>query len=153
MTRRLYLVRHGDALPGADDFARPLSSKGSEDIGRLARFLKSLNIEAAEIWHSPRIRAVQTARLISEVLSFEKIIEKTGISPDDSPEAAADIIEEYFLLQRKEKAVFIVSHMPLIPALGNLLAGSSFPQAVPCGACACLEGKDGGRWILKNLWT
>jgi 2,3-bisphosphoglycerate-dependent phosphoglycerate mutase len=62
----LYLIRHGDALPGAEEIIPsgvyndlPLSKKGREQAQRLAARLKSIHFDAA--YSSPLRRCQETA--------------------------------------------------------------------------------------------
>lgn len=67
MTHYIYLVRHGeqqDAEHGLDD--GPLSPRGRRQAELLADRLSGLPLDA--VWHSPLIRASETARAIAERL-------------------------------------------------------------------------------------
>ena len=61
----LYLIRHGEAKHESDDSARPLSAQGREEIARLATHLVRSGVRIAEIQHSPKLRAAQTAAILS----------------------------------------------------------------------------------------
>jgi broad specificity phosphatase PhoE len=67
-TRILYLVRHGQALPGKplDDLGNGLTTLGKRQARWVARRLRALPISA--IYHSPLRRAAETAAVISEHL-------------------------------------------------------------------------------------
>ncbi|MBS1672846.1 MAG: histidine phosphatase family protein [Actinobacteria bacterium] len=65
MTHYIYLVRHGehqDAEHGLSD--GPLSPRGRRQAELIADRLSGLPLDA--IWHSPLLRAAETARAISE---------------------------------------------------------------------------------------
>ncbi|MGN7859744.1 histidine phosphatase family protein [Microbacterium sp. 22303] len=65
MTHYIYLVRHGehqDAEHGLAD--GPLSPRGRRQAEHIADRLSGLPLDA--IWHSPLLRAAETARAISE---------------------------------------------------------------------------------------
>ncbi|GAA5149291.1 histidine phosphatase family protein [Microbacterium pseudoresistens] len=67
MTHYIYLVRHGehqDAEYGVDD--GPLSPRGRRQAELVADRLSGLPLDA--IWHSPLLRAAETARAIAERL-------------------------------------------------------------------------------------
>lgn len=67
MTHYIYLVRHGehqDAEHGLED--GPLSSRGRRQAEAIALRLSGLPLDA--IWHSPLLRATETARAISALL-------------------------------------------------------------------------------------
>ncbi|MBW1639159.1 MULTISPECIES: histidine phosphatase family protein [Microbacterium] len=67
MTHYIYLVRHGehqDAEHGVDD--GPLSPRGRRQAELIADRLSGLPLDA--VWHSPLLRAAETARAIAERL-------------------------------------------------------------------------------------
>lgn len=76
MTHYIYLVRHGehqDAEYGIDD--GPLSPRGQRQAELIADRLSGLPLD--RVWHSPLLRATETARIIAERL------------PSVDPEASA----------------------------------------------------------------
>lgn len=67
MTHYIYLVRHGehqDAEYGIDD--GPLSPRGQRQAELIADRLSGLPLDA--VWHSPLLRATETARAVAERL-------------------------------------------------------------------------------------
>ncbi|MDQ1129103.1 histidine phosphatase family protein [Microbacterium sp. SORGH_AS_0888] len=67
MTHYLYLVRHGehqDAEHGLTD--GPLSARGRRQAEAIADRLSGVPIDA--VWHSPLVRAAETARAVAERL-------------------------------------------------------------------------------------
>jgi probable phosphoglycerate mutase len=67
VTPYIYLVRHGehqDAEHGIDD--GPLSPRGQRQAEHIADRLSGLPLDA--VWHSPLLRAAETARAIAERL-------------------------------------------------------------------------------------
>jgi phosphohistidine phosphatase len=75
----LYLLRHADAgdptaWDGPDD-DRPLSDKGEKQAERLGRFLAGAGFGPAAIITSPKVRAVQTARIVGEHLGLSAVVD------------------------------------------------------------------------------
>ena len=67
---RLYLMRHGQASNMADtDHERPLTQKGRSRSESTARILANLEITPDVIFASPRVRAQETAQIISEAIN------------------------------------------------------------------------------------
>jgi probable phosphoglycerate mutase len=67
VTHYIYLVRHGehqDAEHGVDD--GPLSPRGQRQAELIADRLSGLPLDA--VWHSPLLRATETARAVAERL-------------------------------------------------------------------------------------
>ena len=143
---KLYLVRHTHALSDAEDPARPLSPKGREVALAMGRWLGTHAKPAVmEIWHSPLVRARETAELLAEGAHLKAPLrEAAGLLPED---AAAPMATA---LSRHGDSVMIVGHEPFLSALtGKLLgigcAGIDFQK----GAVLCLErGPRGTPWLL-----
>ncbi|OCL26612.1 hypothetical protein U472_11550 [Orenia metallireducens] len=66
MKTNIYFVRHAESnyVPKDDDFYRPLSEKGKNDVKRVTDFFKDLNI--TRVLSSPYIRAVHTVEGVSK---------------------------------------------------------------------------------------
>ena len=64
---RLYLLRHGEAANGGNDYARPLTDKGRQQVNDQLIF-SGPKIFYDALWVSPYVRAVQTAKIWSEAL-------------------------------------------------------------------------------------
>ena len=83
---RLYLVQHAEAKSEAEDPTRPLTEKGLADIKRVARHLKEhANIKVAEINHSGKTRAEQTAQVLAEALAPRGVAKGEGLEPLADP--------------------------------------------------------------------
>lgn len=68
----IYLLRHGDAEHGdGDDAARPLSEKGKSQAIAAGQALASLSAELGACLTSPKLRAIETARLACAALGLE----------------------------------------------------------------------------------
>lgn len=109
----LYLVRHGKAHKGGRDVLRPLMRRGIRETKALADFLKKMGIRPAVIWHSERVRAIETAQVLKKLRPRRGLIQKAGMGPDDPVGPMLKLIE------REKSDVMIVGHLP---HLGKLLA-------------------------------
>ncbi len=68
----IYLLRHGDAEDGdGDDAARRLTAKGERQAESAGRALARLGAQIDACLMSPRVRAVETARIACEALGLE----------------------------------------------------------------------------------
>jgi phosphohistidine phosphatase len=115
---KLFLVRHGHALADKEDARRPLSARGGEVTRSVAAFLRTSGVlkEVQAVWHSPLIRARETAELLVKELGLDALlIETAGLLPEDNPVAVAD------RLDRADQAVMIVGHEPQLGVLATLL--------------------------------
>lgn len=144
---QLYLIRHAHALDAANDAERPLSARGRAQVKRLARFLRtSGEFAPAEIWHSPLVRAVETAEGLARHLSIATPCRAvTGLAPGDEPRVVAR------RLARAPEALAIVGHEPHLSALASLLVGGqSSPPIfkVKKGSVLALE-RAKARWVVQ----
>ena len=150
---RLYLVQHGEAVPKAEHPDRPLSEKGRQDMERMASFLARSCPPVARIFHSGKVRAQETARILAATLGQALIVEEavSGVAPNDSTDLLADTIAQW----RDDDAVgdvMVVGHLPFVGRMASRLAAGDEEADVLAfepGTVACLEEKanDGG-WAL-----
>jgi phosphohistidine phosphatase len=148
ISKRLYVVRHADSPPGANDAARPLSKKGRKQSATIGTFLKHIDIAVDAIWQSNLIRAQQTAEIIAKKLRSKNApVTVKGLGPDDSVAALHKRLNTF------KGNLMIVGHSPSLPNLiPSLLGVGSRRQIVDLkkGGVACLEMGDSGKWVL--LW-
>lgn len=144
---RLYIVQHGDAVPKDVDPDRPLSDRGRSDIQRLYEFLSSHDVRIAQILHSGKRRAEETAQILRPLLeSPSRIYEREGLAPNDSPDA--------FLQQLRKVGIdtLIASHMPFVArTVSQALTGAPDRQLLEFmpGSVAAIERSDVGSWRLS----
>lgn len=68
----IYLLRHGDAEDGTgDDASRRLTPKGERQAEAAGQALAALGAEIDACLASPKVRALETARLACEALGLE----------------------------------------------------------------------------------
>lgn len=126
MEQSLYLVRHAHASDSRPDSERPLSLKGKRQIERISNALREKDLIAPTvIWHSPYLRAVETATSLQEGLSLSIPFETVnGLTPFDNPSTIAETI-----IQSAED-IMIVGHEPNLSTLASLLLSGS--QSFEC---------------------
>ncbi len=125
---RLFLVRHAHAVTAEEHALRPLSERGRADLRRLSAFLAaSETFRPAQYWHSPLVRAAQTAQLLAAALDPEALLVETdGLRPEDSPDAMAGRLANYPMTH----SIALVGHEPHLSALATLLVrGKDKPAA------------------------
>jgi phosphohistidine phosphatase len=137
---KVYLVRHGDAVPEEDagsDRDRWLSPRGREAARVLGRLLRDQQLAIDAILCSPLPRAVQTAELLAASIDYlGSIVSRRCLEPAAHPRIAATEISA------AGGAVVVVGHEPSISALGALLLGRpSFPPFRTAQCCAIEDGK------------
>jgi phosphohistidine phosphatase len=116
----LYLVRHGAAdWPHWDksDDERPLTEEGKQEVGRVAKLLKSLEVEGT-VLSSPLPRAAQTAKIVAKALG-EEVREVDELRPGPSRSDFAEL-----LLRFAGKHLMLVGHEPDFTRLISRLTGA-----------------------------
>lgn len=137
---RIYLVRHGDAVSqeeAGSDRDRWLSPQGREDARILGRLLREHNVVPDAVVSSPLPRAVQTAELVAATLDHLGVLMSLRcLEPSAHPRVAAN---EVIGLGR---AVVVVSHEPVLSALGAFLMNRpAFPHFRTAQCRAIEDGK------------
>jgi phosphohistidine phosphatase len=88
----LWLLRHAEAADGFPDDERPLTERGIQQAEAAGRALERLGARIDVCLSSPKLRAVQTARLACAPLSLEVTIERRlSGEPFDVPELTAGV--------------------------------------------------------------
>ena len=112
----LYLVRHGEAKSEKDDPKRGLTDQGIQEVRKMAAHADSIGLRVAEIFHSPKARARQTAQVMAEQLKPEKGIDQSdNLLPMDDPGLWA------LRLAGMNEDVMLVGHLPYMARLASLL--------------------------------
>ena len=143
----LYILQHGEAVPKEIDPERPLSERGNRDIRILALHMQNMDVQLGHVFHSGKLRAEQSARLIAETLSPEiQPIKTEGLNPNDDPTVIIGDIEQM------NENILIASHMPFVSRIcSTLLTGTTEAEfaSVP-GTLFCLE-KAEDKWRLAYM--
>ncbi len=145
----IYLVQHGAAVPKDENEERPLSDQGRDDVNKVASFLARSGVSVPRVIHSGKLRAMETALLLSGVIGPGNMVEEaeTGLAPDDSTDVFFAAIEEW-----TDDAI-IVGHLPFVAKLASRLVTGNEEETVihfKPGSVACLErGENGGGWTVS----
>jgi phosphohistidine phosphatase len=122
MAQQLWLLRHAEAVPHGDgpDEARPLTDRGREQARAAGRALAALSLNFHAVFTSPRVRALDTARLACEALGVEPLEHAPLGGGFDADEALA-------LLRAAgaEQRVLLVGHEPDFSRIVYALTGGS----------------------------
>lgn len=143
----LYLIRHAHAVDSVPDAARELSKKGRGQAKALGRFLHERELFApVAVWHSPLVRARETAELLAKHARLDaRLLETGGLLPEDHP---ADIVDR--IAPARLPSLALVGHEPYMSALASLLvAGAATPARFAFRKCAALALEGEGRhWAV-----
>lgn len=146
----VYLVQHGEAKPETEDPARPLTERGRQEVQRVGRHAAALGLYVAQICHSGKLRARQTAEILAEHLSPRRgVRELEGLAPTDDPVKARTAIEA------APEPLMLVGHLPHLSRLvSSLLVGDPRREIIQfrMGAIVCLARTEDG-WVLQWVLT
>ncbi|UCC61137.1 MAG: phosphohistidine phosphatase SixA [Dehalococcoidia bacterium] len=142
----IYLVQHGEAKPETEDPERPLTEGGRAEAESVARYVAGLGIDIVRILHSGKLRAQQTAEVFAQHMNpGEGVSERQGLSPKDDPHEVRQLID------RAEKPLMLVGHLPHLSRLAALLVSGDPDKEVVTFRMAgivCLGKTDSG-WAVN----
>jgi phosphohistidine phosphatase len=148
---RLILIRHGNADVAPNDDARPLNMVGRNEAKTLGTWLGKLDFNSPILWHSNKLRTLETANIIIENAGWSSApIETQGLRPSSSVEEMAIHIEA------ESSDLVIVSHMPFMSSMASqLVTGNSFDSHWNFDTCGALILQRSGqsRWIVMAFTT
>ena len=147
----VYLVQHAEARNEQEDPSRSLSEKGIHDIKKVSSYVSLCHLKMHKIFHSPKLRAKQTAEVLSEHLNPAKgISEVDGLAPLDEP----GIWEQR--LKNIPDNIMLVGHLPHLDKLASqLLCGDKDKHVMSfqMAGIACLKKNDTGSYALQWMVT
>ena len=115
---KLILVRHGQAFEGIEDDERTLTELGVKQIENVAHALMSQRVSVAHVYHSGKMRAQQTAKILQQSLAPGcpiSILEL--LKPSSRPTALVDYLVEI------DESSLMVGHLPHIREFAFELLG------------------------------
>ena len=120
----LYLVQHAEAKGKEEDPARDLTEKGRQDVERVARYLKGLEVQVNPV---------------------AGVSEAPGLAPLDDPGIWAE------RLQNLDEDIMLVGHLPHLGRLAALLLSGDQERSVvnfQMGGVVRLGRLDAGQWAI-----
>ncbi len=131
----LILWRHADAEDGIPDAERRLTPRGLKQAVRMAAWLSKHLPDQAAVISSPAVRAVQTARALTDDFTVDR-----SVGTDATPESVLKIVRR----PQGARAVVVVGHQPTLGAVAALaLTGRALPWSVKKGAIWWLHWRAG----------
>lgn len=120
MSRQLWLLRHGEAEPheARPDAERRLTGRGERQSRAAGTALARLGLELSSCYASPRIRALDTARLACESLGVEPVVHEPLAGGFDAEDAIALLDGE-----QDDARVLLVGHEPDLSNIVDQLTG------------------------------
>jgi phosphohistidine phosphatase len=146
---KLYLVQHRDAKSKSEDPERPLTEQGRQDVAQVAAFAQRADVRVAQIRHSGKRRAEETATILAEYLApAGGVVALPGLAPKDDTSRVAE------LLNREARPLMLVGHRPFMDRLAGLLVAGNQDRMVMRfrkGGIVCLE-RDPKTWTWTVCW-
>lgn len=143
---KVYIMRHGQASTGPSGESE-LTPFGEAQTRQVAEACLARGVTFATVFHSGKLRAHQTAKIMFEIVGGEILSRHVGLAPDDDEFEVASEIE---LLT---KPTLFVSHLPFVDCLTGLLVEGE-PRLTLVGFATaqlvCLS-KNGNTWTMD--WT
>lgn len=156
MKHQLIIVRHAKSSrddPALDDYDRPLSPRGMDEIPRVAKWLVAQELKIDHILSSTAKRARQTAQLLCEGagLDAKKIEWQDSLYLADTAALLAAIGQT----TGKTKQLMIIGHNPGLEELLCYLCGDELPltesgKLLTTGAIAIVALPDGWNAIKPH---
>ena len=147
----IYLVRHGEARSEDEDPAKSLSERGENSISLVSEHLYSLGLKISKIYHSEKLRAKQSAKILfGKMQPIDGMEEVKGLAPTDSVDVAQGIINN------SKESIMIVGHLPhLSRLLSQLIVGDQGKMLLRFdpGSVVCVTNNGEGwtiDWSLRS---
>ena len=141
---KLYLVQHGLAAAKDIDPERPLTHQGKADVARIAEALKSAGLDVRRVIHSGKLRARQTAEILTrEIAPSIEPVTTDQINPLDDP-AQFD-----WRAASGGEDTMLVGHLPFMAKLAAFLVTGDADAALVAyqpGSVVCLESQEDDSW-------
>lgn len=144
---RLILIRHGNAAMAPNDDLRPLDDTGREESKILGTWLGRLNFDSPTVWHSNKVRTLQTADIIIQHAQWDSTpIETDGLRPNSPVDDIA------YKVEHESQDLVIVGHMPFMGALASCLTtGYTERSQWEFASCGTLILQRAGqtKWVVQ----
>jgi phosphohistidine phosphatase len=140
---KLYFLRHADAVEGAADSQRPLSTFGQSEARQLGAFLKQAGVRFDAGYASPLLRARQTAEIILDGCNGGASVQ-LELADALLNEASQEAFDDWLGSLPGCDHVLLVGHAPSLAERVCKLLGVVDPEALklPKAGLACLETHD-----------
>ena len=149
---KLYLIQHGEAKSEAEDPERSLTERGKKEVISVSKVASGLHIRPSKVYHSGKLRAKQTAEIISDALKIPNPLVQAvqGLNPNDDIRPWAERIS------KEKEDLMLVGHLPFLAKLTSfLLCGNENARLVlfRYGAIVCLDQKEDKGWAVFWILT
>jgi phosphohistidine phosphatase len=130
--KTLHLVRHAKSSwdnPQLSDFKRPLNDRGLRDAPNMGRVIKEKIRGQVQLISSPAIRAITTARLMSEQLDMSS--HQIETHPNLYHGEPGSMLYVLSKISDKFHEIVLFGHNPGLTDFGNELQHDEFIENIP----------------------
>jgi phosphohistidine phosphatase len=144
VAQQLWLLRHGEAVPheSKPDDERELTARGERQSAAAGAALANLGVELAACYTSPKVRALQTARLACAALGVEPQEDARIVEFD--VEVALDLASGH----GEDARVLIVGHEPSLSQVVHDLTGGDIDFKKGGVSAVRVAGRSGELLVL-----
>ncbi len=146
---KVYLVQHGKAADEKQDPNRPLTKEGVDETKSVAQIALMGMIRPAMIFHSGKIRAMQTAEIFDDALKPSRgVHELDSMAPND------DVLRALEVINSESIDIMLVGHLPHLSKLvSKLVTGDEKKKIVSFknSGIICLEKQEDSSWAIVPL--
>lgn len=147
---KIYCVRHGEAETPDVNPERPLTEQGYIDVERVARFMGEAGLHVDHMLHSPKQRAVETAKIFAKYLNADQVNECDSLLDEDN-----DVEPLVSMMPAWHGDTMLVGHLPFMYKFVSALVLNQqdyYPIVnYPPGTVICLDQYDSQRWVISWL--
>ncbi|SMC24971.1 phosphohistidine phosphatase, SixA [Desulfacinum hydrothermale DSM 13146] len=149
---RVYLMQHARPVPKEENPAQPLSPQGVGDAEAMGSRLAAAGVCPDVLFHSPKERAKETARIVREKLGGSgRMVERDDLAPLADP---GSVLAD---LEAASGECLVVGHLPHLARLATRLLTGGLRDEPPLvkfeqGAVLCLV-RDGEVWKVAWMLT
>jgi phosphohistidine phosphatase len=146
VAQQLWLLRHGEAEPhdAAPDAERRLTQRGEDQSRAAGAALARLETTFHMVFTSPKVRALETARLACEQLGCEPVVHQP-LAQDFDAQGALELVA----MAGPDQRVMIVGHNPDFAQIVYDLTGARIE--LKKGGVAGIRVRPGGGELLALL--
>ena len=147
----IYIMRHGQAeMRNETDKLRALTEFGLSESKKMGLMLSESVPSLQWALVSPYQRAMQTWAMVAQSLPCKEVHLFDELIPNAEPQQVCDYLYS-LITQNKLQNILLVSHLPLVSFLVDILAPSSGAPIFHTGTVACIEF-DPDVLMGKLLW-
>ena len=139
MSKRLLIMRHGEAAHATPDVERPLTDRGINEVIRASRFALEQGVQLDQLVHSVAARTGMTAEYFAQINRLPPDVLQS--KPELYQVTVGGILQQVNDFDSEWEAVGLIGHNPAISYLVEYLASNAESCALGTADIAVLDFK------------